>query len=243
MKPIELRSKSPLCITVDPASDFFDAGFAYAEKRRVEGGSTLKMLGELVDLSSKAVNPHAKAHGLTTFQYIDLAEVDEVLGAVMSFRELLGQFVGSSKVRFKHRDILFAKIRPSIDNKKVAFVYQEFENAIASTEFIVLSPKSGVDPYYLYAALRADEFTQSAIRACGGDTGRQRIKPQQLLELSIPWPEADVRVAIAARVKEFFDALSEATELRIQALEISQDVLGLTSMRTAQPRRKRTKVE
>lgn len=237
---IELLSRSPLCLSVNPDSLLLDAGLAYGVRRRADSGKS-RPLGELADAGSNTVNPHIKKHRTTIFQYIDLAEVDEVLGAIMSYRELSGQLIGSSKVRFKKGQLLFAKIRPSIDNKKIAFVYQELENAIASTEFIVLSAKDGIDPYYLYAAIRTDEFTRAVIDAVGGDTGRQRIKPAQLLQISVRWPDQDVRDTIAARVREFFDSLSKTVALREQAIEVAAEALGATTMRTAAPRRKRTK--
>ncbi len=238
---IKVLSKAPLCVAVDEASALLDAGLAYGEKRRADSAGQSKLLKDLADTVPGTVNPHSKAHKSTTFQYIDLAEVDEVLGAIMSYRELSGHLIGSSKVRFKKGQILFAKIRPSIDNKKIAFVYQEFENAVASTEFIVLAAKEGIDPYYLYAAMRSDQFTQAVIDTVGGDTGRQRIKPGQLLNLGVPWPDQDVRDTISARVREFFESLEKTAALRQQAIEVASDALGATSMKTAQPRRKRTK--
>ena len=241
MSPIDLLNKSPLCLTVDAETPLFDAGLAYAHKRKLEGGLNRRLVSDLADIRTSTVNPVAAAHKSTVFQYIDLAEVDETLGSIMSYRELAGHQIGSSKVKFRHRDVLFAKIRPSIDNKKVAYVHQELDNAVASTEFIVLTAKSGIDPLYLYAVMRSDEFTSDVIRACGGDTGRQRIKPAQLLALTVPWPEQEVRVEIAAKFLSFINALSEAMALRQQALEIAQEAIGSTTMRTAEPRRKRTK--
>ena len=238
---IKLLSKSPLCLTVDAKDQFLDAGQAYGVKRRLDSKGHSRPLSELAEVVSGTVNPQNKAHQSTTFQYIDLAEVDEVLGAIMSYRELLGSLIGSSKVKFKKGNILFAKIRPSIDNKKIAFVYQELENAVASTEFIVLDAKKDVDPFFLYAAMRSDEFTQAVIDIVGGDTGRQRIKPAQLLQIGIPWPDKDIRDTISKRVSEFFEALAKTAALREQAIEIAAEALGATSMKTAQPRRKITK--
>jgi type I restriction enzyme S subunit len=230
-----------LCVSVDAKSAFIDAGFAYAAKRRAESGGTTRLLRDLADRISVTVSPHADQHADTMFQYIDLAEVDEVLGAIMSYRQISGRLVGSSKVRFKHKDILFAKIRPSIDNKKVAYVYQELENAVASTEFIVLRPKDDTNPFYLYAALRSNEFTEAVIRECSGDTGRQRIGTQRLLDIPVPWPDEDVRQDIATNVAAYFASLETTMALRQQAIEISGEALGSTTMRTAQPRRKLTK--
>lgn len=241
--PITLLNKTPLCMSVDSGLPFIDAGFAYAFKRRADSGAKTRLLGELVDRNSATVSPRAEQHSDTIFQYIDLAEVDEVLGAIMSYREIAGSHVGSSKVRFKHSDILFAKIRPSIDNKKVAYVYQELENAVASTEFIVLRVKDvvEVDPLYIYAALRSNDFTNAVISECGGDTGRQRIRTNSLLNIPIPWPDKDIRADIAINVSAYFASLETAMALRQQAIEISEEALGPTTMRTAQPRRKQTK--
>ena len=241
MAAVSVLSKSPLCVTVAQNSKFIDAGFAFAAARREAAGPAMKRLGDLVDHASASVNPHGKRHTSTLFQYIDLAEVDEVLGTIMSYRELNGAQVGSNKVRFRHMDVLFAKIRPSIDNKKVALVYQELENGIASTEFIVLRAKPEVDAEYIYAALRSDDFTEAVIRECGGDTGRQRIGPTNLLDIPIPWPDAEQRKDVIEKVRAYMKSLETTMALRQQAVDLSEEVLGPTSMRTAVPRRKRTK--
>lgn len=99
---------------------------------------------------------------------------------------------------------------------------------------------------------RPAEWRKARRGACGrpeclaaprtaGRYGRQRIKPNQLLQLQIPWPEEDVRKTIASQVQKFFDALAEAGALREQAIEVAIEAIGLTSLRTTQPRRKRTK--
>jgi hypothetical protein len=159
----------------------------------------------------------------------------------MSHRELAGAQIGSTKARFKTGDILFAKIRPSIDNKKVAYVFQTFDNAIASTEFLVLRPHNPADAPFIFTALRADYFTEQVMTACGGDTGRQRIRPEQLLDLQIRWPEDNVRANIAKTCARQFEALARAFELREQALRAAEDAIGPTKFQTAKARRKPTK--
>lgn len=242
MKNIQIQQSQPLCAWVDSNSQLLDAGSALAAFLKTSGAKSGKrQLSDLVDHISESVNPQAKKHQATTFQYIDLAEVDEALGSIVLHRELPGRDIASNKARFRHGDILFAKIRPSLDNKKVAYVFQEFDNAIASTEFLVLRPKAGVSPYYVFAAIRADAFTSQVIASCGGDTGRQRVLPERLLDLQIPWPNDDIREVISNNYKNHFAALHSALQLREQALEVAKDALGATSFRTAKPRRKPTK--
>lgn len=239
---ITIKQSHPLCITVDSKSPLLDAGAAYAAYLKETGAASGKrQLSQLVDLVSESVNPQASKHRSSVFQYIDLAEVDEALGCIVLYRELCGNDIASNKVRFRQGDLLFAKIRPSLDNKKVAYVFQEFDNAIASTEFLVLRPKADVCPFYLFAALRANQFTSQVIASCGGDTGRQRVLPEKLLSIYVPWPDPDVRDSISLNFRKHFATLHQAFELREQALLIAEDALGPTSFRTAKPRRKPTK--
>jgi type I restriction enzyme S subunit len=208
---------------------------------RLSGGASSKPLRQLVTLENDIVNPQAESHKTTLFQYLDLAEVDEALGAFLLYRELNGRDVASAKTRFRTGDILFAKIRPSIDNKKIAYVFQELENAIASTEFLVLRPIQPANAFYIFAALRSDDFTRQVIASCGGDTGRQRVPPGKLLNLMIPWADSQVRQTISKGVSEYFSSLSSAFELHEQAIALAKDALGQTTFRTAKPRRKPTK--
>src|SRR5205814_3148966 len=106
------------------------------------------------------------------------------------FRQLKGSRIGSNKHRFRKFDILFAKIMPSLANKKIALVTQDVTNAVASTEFIVLrkKPAADINLYYLFRALRSDYFTRQAEANVTGATGRQRITPIRLLELKIIVP-------------------------------------------------------
>ena len=236
---ITLQRTSLLCLTTE-VEDLLDAGSAYAVYLRDSNRGAAKRLGDVVTLRSETVNPQSEKHRYTTFEYMDLAEVEETLGAIVRYRQLLGKDIASNKIRFGYGDILFAKIRPSIDNKKVAYVFQEFENAIASTEFLVLTPKEEKDTFFIFGALRSDEFNSHVIASCGGDTGRQRIRPSRLLDLIIPWPAAEIRQSIGKAIGSGFDVLAQALALQEQAIEVAETTLGKTSFQTAKPRRKMT---
>ena len=180
---IALLKAEPLILTIDEVTaediETLDAGAAYTQYLHEQTGNfEQKPLSDFVTIVSESINPQAQKYADQTFEYINLREVDDIYGYILIFRMSKGKDIGSSKHRFKKYDILFAKIMPSLANKKIALVTQDVTNA-ASTEFN-LRKKTEV------RALRSDHFTRQA--ACTGATGRQRISPSKLLELKIMVP-------------------------------------------------------
>jgi len=146
VKAIELVSYRPLIITVgeETANELgtFDAGAAYTHYLHDQVGDFPSIpLGDVVEVVRESVNPRSPRYGGVDFEYVDLREVDDIYGQVLTFRRVKGTQIGSTKVRFRKGDILFAKIMPSLANKKIALVTHDVTNAVASTEFIVLRPK------------------------------------------------------------------------------------------------------
>ena len=125
--PVTLRNTRPLCLTTDANGTLLDTGAAYAECLRGIEGAQSRRLSELLTHVSETVNPQSQKHQATMFEYIDLAEVEETLGAIMTNRQLLGGDIASSKVRFRQGDILLAKLRPSIDNKKLHMCFRNIQ--------------------------------------------------------------------------------------------------------------------
>lgn len=154
---------------------------------------------------------------------------------MLTFRHVKGAQIGSTKVRFRKDDILFAKIMPSLANKKVALVTQNVTNAVASTEFIVLRTKkdSDINLYYLFRALRSDAFTEQAVANVTGATGRQRLAPAVLLTLRIPLPPPVLQVELGSVVEREFMMRNDAIELAIQADQLASSLVGSTTLRTA----------
>lgn len=187
---IELIQTDPLVLTITEESassiDTVDAGAAYTKYLHEQiGDFEQQPLGNFVNVVSKSVNPRSSKYAGQTFEYIDLREVDDIYGYILTLKVNQGSEIGSTKHRFQKNDILFAKIMPSLANKKIALVTQDVTNAVASTEFIVLRKKAEVDInlYYLFRALRSDHFTRQAKANVTGATGRQRISLSKLLEL------------------------------------------------------------
>lgn len=121
------------------------------------------------------------------FKYINLKDVNEKEGKIKQIHRVVGSKIKGAKVKARSGDILFARIEPSIYNKKIAIVPEDVGEIIGSTEFIVLTPKKGVSSMYLYWVLRSDWFsmqiTESLMR---GSTGRRRLDHKELEKRLVP---------------------------------------------------------
>src|SRR5262249_55547128 len=85
------------------------------------------------------------------YPFLEMAAVAENFGGILKWDSR--RLEGSGLARFKADDTLFAKITPCPENGKVAFVSGmpgETGLGLGSTEFIVLSPRDGSDPRFLY---------------------------------------------------------------------------------------------
>lgn len=236
---ISIIKTRPLVITVDEAEmehiETIDAGAAYTEQlHRQIGEFEEKPLSDYLDVISNSINPRNRRYSDQVFEYVDLREIDDIYGQILTFRRLKGSQIGSNKARFQKWDILFAKIMPSLANKKVALVTQDVTNAIASTEFIVLrrKPNSDINLFYLFRALRSDHFTRQAEAIVTGATGRQRISPSRLLDLRILIPPPELLDQIGEAVEQEFTLRTLANEQTKRSDDQTLLVLGPTTLRT-----------
>jgi Type I restriction modification DNA specificity domain len=239
---IDVRLTQPLVVTVDEeqaaAIETLDAGAVLTAYLHQQAGEfEERPLGEFVDVVSASVNPQGAAYQETVFEYVDLREIDDIYGQVLTFRIAQGREIGSTKHRFRRGDILFAKIMPSLANKKIALVTQDVSNAVASTEFVVLRKKADavINLYYLFRALRSDHFTRQAVANVTGATGRQRVDPRSLLQYRIIYPPPEVQERIGDVVEQEFTLRTLAAEQSKQADDEAAVVLGPISLRTERP--------
>jgi len=85
--------------------------------------------------------------------------------------------------KFKNGDTLFARITPSLENGKTAFVYMLDNNEVGfgSTEFIIFSTKIISSGFYIFHLCRSEEIRNASISAMTGTSGRQRV-PDDLFD-------------------------------------------------------------
>ena len=132
----------------------------------------------------------------------------------------------TSGCRFAVGDTLLARITPSLENGKTAFVdfLTDGETGWGSTEFIVLRPKPPWPPELAYVMAREPSFREHAIVNMTGTSGRQRVPADAISAYRITVPPDSVAVAFGASVRLWFD---RATRLNRQsrALAEQRDVL------------------
>lgn len=132
------------------------------------------------------------------FNYVDLAEVEEIEGEIVSIRQKKGKDISGAKVLFKSGDVIFARIEPSIFNRKYALVPADLGEAVGSTEFYIARPKQGVSSLYLHWALRgewiAEQLNPGILR---GSTGRRRLSREDFSKLLIPDVSSEEQQGIA----------------------------------------------
>lgn len=146
--------------------------------------------------------------------YVGLPECDqtEVREVVMRpYSEVKGRSV------VKPGDILFARIEPSIFNKKYVLVedLKGHDHAYTSTEFYVVSHRPGISVQeYLYAMFFCSFVYSQSKGMTTGSSGRRRLDLEQFRSLKIPVPDLRIQQIIA---DEAIRRRQEARYLRVHA--------------------------
>lgn len=166
------------------------------------------------------VNPRYPIRKGQQYPFVQMAAVGEDFQGIlqMATREM----EGSGLSRFQAGDTLFAKITPCPQNGKVAFVQAlDGDVGLGSTEFIVLSPREGCDPRFLYHLATSYDVRGRAVARMEGSTGRQRV-PEEVFtkRLLVPIPPKEDQGAIAEFLDAIDDAIAQARSAAEEALQL-----------------------
>ena len=134
------------------------------------------------------INPSRK---LKKNEYVTFVSMQNIKPYQRKITKFSIRKVTSSKTTFKNGDTLLAKITPSLENGKTAFVdiLQENECGHGSTEFFVLSGKENLTlNLFVYYIVRTPDFRQQAIQSMTGTSGRQRVQPTIFDDFEINLP-------------------------------------------------------
>lgn len=216
------------------APGFFLYGLRQDSKESVENWKELREVAEIVRQTFTASNfPDHE------FYYIGVPDVDAEKGEVATVHRLPGRKIKGGKAVFHSGDIIFARIEPSIYNKKTAIV-PNIGACLASTEFLAARPKEGTNADYLLWVLRSDWIAQQVKGKMTGSTGRRRFERSNFAKLLIPWVAPDLQEEIAkvlqsARNKhrrlleESEEALQEGEEIATEILMANGTTVSLLS--------------
>jgi len=182
----------------------------YEVLKRIETGQWLKVpLTEAIEL-----NPKADRRLLaddTEVSFVPMAAIEAGSGQVDTSTVRPYAEVKKGYTHFRNGDVLFAKITPCMENGKMA-VARNLRNGIGfgSTEFHVLRPRDGVDPYYVYHFVSSRSYRSEAAHHMTGAVGQKRVPLAFLEQSQIPLPEFSEQRRIVAEIEKQFSRLDEA---------------------------------
>lgn len=137
----------------------------------------LVALGDLVDINPREEPLREDA------PFIPMDAVSDGCSGVIRYVEERGSRGGP---RFRSGDTLFARITPCLENGKVALVPESIERGSGSTEFLVLRPKAGILPQFVFVLSTWGSLRREAARLMTGTSGRQRLSGADLGKLLVP---------------------------------------------------------
>jgi type I restriction enzyme, S subunit len=168
------------------------------------------------------INPSRKLKKGETAPYLEMASVPTSGHSVMNViqREM------ASGTKFINGDTLLARITPSLENGKSAFVdfLEQDQIGWGSTEFVVLRPKAPLPEYHGYLLCRHPAFRTFAIQSMSGTSGRQRIQNDVIGVYPFVLPSEGV-VMVFAEVVEPIQRTIASNHAQAQTLASIRDTL------------------
>ncbi len=136
--------------------------------------------------------------------YVGLPQTDEHSKSIIEvvlrpFKEVKGRNI------IYPNELLFARIEPSVFNKKYILTkdLKGYDFAFTSTEFYVVKGKD-VDNEYLLANFLSDYVYKQVEGKTTGSTGRRRLDTEVFTDLIFPFPEIDLRKKVSEIITKYF---------------------------------------
>lgn len=169
-------------------------------------------LGELVDLQTEQINPGAQPD--VAFEHYSIPAYDAGARAVIE----LGSDIKSNKFVIPDGSILLSKLNPRINRVWTPRV-SGVRPAVASTEFLVLTPKPGVDRRFLHFLFQSPIFrAELTSRVTGTSGSHQRVRPQDALNIPVTVPSLARQQSISSVLGRLDDKI-ELNRRRSETLE------------------------
>ena len=181
---------------------FRDGEFVYSEElgKEIPKGWEVDKTTKLIDY-----NPSVSIEEGKILPFVEMKDVStNSLICDFSFKTFTG-----SGVRYFGGDTLMARITPSLEHGKTAFVWfiSEKENGFGSTEFFVLHPKKSYIKEFVYLLAKSNDFREVAINSMSGTSGRQRADINALKNYLIPIPPSHILQSFHSLVEPLFQKI------------------------------------
>ncbi len=135
-----------------------------------------------------------------------------------------GETIKSSKCVVPSDCVLMSKLNPHIPRVWLPFI-NTVHRPIASTEFLIIKPKTQVDCVYLFHLFQSPEFSREfSVQRLGTSHSHQRVSPEGFLGMSILLPNESLLNEFRAKVSPMVD-LCNALRLKNANLRKTRDLL------------------
>lgn len=177
-------------------------------------------IGTIEDIMD--LNPTHKLKKGDLINYLEMGNVQTDSSSVADWYKR--EFTSGTK--FKNGDTVLARITPSLENGKTAYIDFLEDNEIGwgSTEFIVMRMKENYHPFISYLIAKNQDFRDFAIGNMTGSTGRQRAQAKDLKEYEISLPPQDIIDQLNDAIKDIPIKI-RANAKQIKTLENMRDIL------------------
>lgn len=130
-------------------------------------------------------------------------------------------------VRFINSDTLIARITPSLENGKAAYIniLDDNEVAFGSTEYIVFASKDNMPSSFYYFLIRNAKFVTFALQFMNGSSGRQRVSGEELASFPLCRPSCENLEAFDKVASLVLEKMKDNT-CEIQKLKQLQEVIA-----------------
>lgn len=160
----------------------------------------------------------------TTFQYIDISSVDNLIKRITESKEIVGRDAPSrARQVIRAGDVIVSTTRPNLN--AVALVPRELDNQICSTGFCVLRPSEQLDPSYLFAFVQTPELVNTLSDSVKGAL-YPAVTDGQVRAVTIPLPPISEQRRIAARLNEIMAEIARARVAAQAALDAATAIPG-----------------
>jgi len=158
------------------------------------------------------------------FNYVGLENISQNTRVLVGFAPKLGAEVKSRSKLFHEGDILYGRLRPSLN--KCLLVDGMLCEGICSTEILVLvANEDVVVPEYLCELMVSAEFSRRVQGLVAG-AALPRVQPTDLLGIEVPIPDRDAQEQVASQV---LSARDELVQHMRRAKELPVEIGGAFS--------------
>jgi type I restriction enzyme S subunit len=185
---------------------------------QINNTKTTQRLGDLVLINQSTINGN---FSYKEIEYIDTASVTK---NHFEKPQILNTVEAPSRAKrlLKDGDTILSTVRPNL--RHYGFIKNPKPNTVASTGFVVLTPKS-IDPFYLYSYLTQDSITDTLSSIAEATTTTfPAFRPEVLSEMEIEIPDLSTQKKIA-EILSAYDSKIENNNKIIKNLEATAQAI------------------